>query len=167
MSTRKPNVNGQMLTENGIFFFSRIHYPDELPQWLQPVSQLLIRRRNKLPRNAAKDLQTELKEFHDPEKAREYRIMDNDSSFDGSDEMWDLQPNNEDYESEAPRRECFGQVNTANPEVLQQLDDCYNISRKFIQLFKTKSHEAQWQQHFGEHIFKEYQNTDDSSDPFK
>lgn len=165
-STKKPRISGQTLAENNILFYSKVHDPHKLRRWVQPIRQLLIRRRTKIPCNIRYKLKHELENFHDLDE-NEYKIMTNTESFDSSVDRWDLQPNDEDFETAPPLMNLFGRADTVNLVVLKELKSCFDISQKFVKLRGDQAHEREWQNVLQEHIFTTYQNEDGGSDSFK
>ncbi|KAF5853188.1 hypothetical protein GGP41_001754 [Bipolaris sorokiniana] len=127
-STKKPRISGQTLAENNILFYSKVHDPHKLRRWVQPIRQLLIRRRTKIPCNIRYKLKHELENFHDLDE-NEYKIMTNTESFDSSVDRWDLQPNDEDFETAPPLMNLFGRADTVNLVVLKELKSCFDISQ--------------------------------------
>ncbi|KAJ5062596.1 hypothetical protein J3E74DRAFT_288303 [Bipolaris maydis] len=164
-SAKKPKINGKDLAENDILFYSKVHDPNKLRQCVQPICQLITRRRTKIPCNIRYKLQQELKNFHDLDE-NQYRIMTNTESFDSSVNGWDLQPNDEDFDTSPPVMNPFGKADAVNLGVLKELESCFDISQKFVKLHKRQENERDWQNVLQEHIFTAYQSEDGGSDPF-
>lgn len=166
-SAKKPKINGKDLAENKILFFSQVHLPDELPEWLQPIHQLLIRRRTKIPRNTGYNFEGDVTYFRSLDKTKKYKTMTNTLSSNSSVDRWDLQPNDKDFETAPSRRQSPKKADTAISNLLDELETCFGISEEFVELHKKKAHERDWQNVLQTHIFTDYQRENDSSDSFK
>ncbi|EMD93524.1 hypothetical protein COCC4DRAFT_133133 [Bipolaris maydis ATCC 48331] len=167
-SAKKPKINGKDLAENNIFFFSQVHLPDELPEWLQPIYQLLIRRRTKIPCNTEYDFEGDATYILDLDKTKKYKTMTNSTlSSNSSVDRWDLQPNEKDFETAPSRRQSLKKADTAISKLSHELETCLGISEEFVELRQKKAQERDWQNVLQTHIFTDYQRGNDSSDSFK
>lgn len=93
--------------------------------------------------------------------------MTNTKSFESSVDRWDLQPNDEDFETASPGTNLFGRADTINLRVRKELESCFDISQKFVKLRGDQEFEREWQNVLQEHIFTVYRSDEAGSDSFK
>jgi hypothetical protein len=59
----KPKLNKDILKQNGINFLEHVHESEELPDWIRPIPQHLLRFHERLSYNHMKDFEWEFNAF--------------------------------------------------------------------------------------------------------
>jgi hypothetical protein len=141
--TKKPKLNREILEDENVYFYERVHTRNSLPKWLRPIHWQMKFMRTKVPRSSRKRIVAELKAFQ----------RSGQDGATASASRWSLKPfsSNGGYLLE----ESFGEDELA-VETGKVLNDCLRVKRLAISLRERNELEPNWATFLRAEFFKTY-----------
>ncbi|KAL1801647.1 hypothetical protein ACET3X_001989 [Alternaria dauci] len=147
--TRKPRLTPEILENENVFFYDKVHSKEELLKWLQPIRHEMKRARTEIPECSRKQLKKEIDEF-------QYSGQDGETALASK---WSLEPRHYHSEERFNKR-----ISAAETEILNALDHCLEVREKAIALREDKVLEPRWTSLLKAEFFKPYAEVHDTKD---